>query len=327
MMNDKIQDGGKMTLSRRLRRAKITIVGAGHVGSTTAHWIIAEQLGNVVLVDIAEGLPQGKALDLLEATPVAGSDCMILGSNDYGPTANSDIIVVTAGLPRKPGMSRDDLLMTNAKIVKSVVEQVAPRSPDSIIIVVSNPLDVMTYVAMKVSGFAPHRVMGMAGVLDTARYRTFIAIDLGVSAEDVQAMVLGGHGDDMVPLVSCTSVGGIPIAQLMTPTRLAEIIQRTRDGGIEIVNYLKTGSAFYAPGAAVAQMVEAIERDKKRVIPVSAYCRGEYGIEEAYVGVPAIVGVNGVEKILKLDLTEAELQALRKSAAGVKANIAKLADL
>jgi malate dehydrogenase len=311
-------------MARRARRAKITIVGAGHVGSTTAHWIVAEQLGDVVLVDIAEGLPQGKALDLLESTPVAGSDCMIIGTNDYGPTADSDIIVVTAGLPRKPGMSRDDLLFSNVKIVKSVVEQVAPRSPDAVMIVVSNPLDVMTHLAMKVSGYHTHDVLGMAGILDTARYRTFIAMELGVSAEDVQAMVLGGHGDDMVPLVSCTSVGGIPVTQLIHPTRLAEIIQRTRDGGIEIVNYLKTGSAFYAPGAAVAQMVEAIERDKKRVIPCSAYCQGEYGLENIYIGVPIILGADGVEKIIKLELSTTELEALRKSAAHVKESIAKL---
>jgi malate dehydrogenase len=249
-------------MSRRARRAKITIVGAGQVGATTAHWCIAEQLGDVVLVDIAEGIPQGKGLDLLEATPICGSDSMITGHSDYGATANSDIIVITAGLPRKPGMSRDDLMQTNTKIVKSVAEQVARYSPDAIIIVVSNPLDVMTYVTMKVTGFPPERVVGMAGILDTARFRTFIALELGVSAEDIQAMVLGGHGDSMVPLLSCTSVGGIPVTQLIGPARLAELVKRTRDGGIEFVNYLKTGSAYYAPGAAAAQMCEAIERDK-----------------------------------------------------------------
>ena len=311
-------------MARRARRAKITIVGAGQVGATTAHWCIAEQLGDVVLVDIAEGIPQGKGLDLLEATPIAGSDSRITGHSDYAATADSDIIIITAGLPRKPGMSRDDLLATNAGIVKSVAEQVARYSPDAVIIVVSNPLDVMTYVTMKVSGFPPERVVGMAGVLDTARFRTFIAMELGVSAEDVQAMVLGGHGDSMVPLLSCTSVGGIPVTQLISANRLAELVKRTRDGGIEIVNYLKTGSAYYAPGAAAAQMAEAIERDKKRLIPASAYCRGEYGLEDVYVGVPVILGAGGVEKIVKLDLPETELAALRKSAAEVKANIAKL---
>jgi len=311
-------------MARRARRAKITVVGAGNVGATTVHWLITEQLGDVVLVDIVEGLPQGKGLDLLEATPVALSDCKVTGTNDYGASANSDIIVITAGLPRKPGMSRDDLQAANAQIVKSVVEQVAPGSPDAVIIVVSNPLDVMTYLTMKVSGFPPPRVLGMAGILDTARFRAFIATELSVSVEDVQAMVLGGHGDDMVPLASCTSVGGIPVAQLIPPARLAEIIQHTRIAGTEIVNYLKTGSAFYAPGAAVAQMVEAIERDKKRVVPASAYCQGEYGLEDIYVGVPILLGAGGVEKIIKLELAEGELAALRKSAAGVKTNIAKL---
>jgi len=311
-------------MARRERRAKITIVGAGQVGSTTAHWIVAEQLGDVVLVDVVEGIAQGKALDLMEATPICGSDCIITGHNDYGPTADSDIIVITAGLPRKPGMSRDDLMMTNTGIVKSVAEQVARFSPHAVIIVVSNPLDVMTYVTMKVTGFPPRRVLGMAGVLDTARFRTFIAMELGVSAEDIQTMVLGGHGDSMVPLLSCTSVGGIPVTQLINANRLAELVKRTRAGGIEIVNFLKTGSAFYAPGAAVAQMCEAIERDKKRVIPASVWCQGEYGIQDVYVGLPIVLGVGGVEKIIKMELAPAELEALRKSAAEVKANIAKL---
>jgi malate dehydrogenase len=306
------------------KRTKITVVGAGQVGATTAHWLVTDQLGDVVLVDIIEGIPQGKALDLMEATPVAGVDCVVTGHNDYAATAESDIVVITAGIPRKPGMSRDDLMVTNTGIVKSVAKQVARYSPDAVVIVVSNPLDVMTYVTMKVTGFPPERVVGMAGILDTARFRTFIAMELAVSVEDIQAMVLGGHGDSMVPLLSCTSVGGIPVTQLIHSNRLAEIVKRTRDGGIEIVNYLKTGSAYYAPGAAVAQMAEAIVRDKKRLIPASAYCRGEYGIENAYVGVPIVLGAGGVEKIVKIELTGAELEALRKSAAQVKENIAKL---
>jgi len=306
------------------KRAKITIVGAGNVGATTAHWIASQELGDVVLVDIIEGIPQGKALDLMEATPVVGADCIITGANDYSATTNSDIVVITAGLPRKPGMSRDDLLAANAKIVKSVAEQVAKFSPEAIVIVVSNPLDVMTYLTMKVTGFPPKRVMGMAGILDTARYRTFIAMELGVSVEDIQAMVLGGHGDSMVPLPSCTSVGGIPVKQLIHQSRLEEIIERTRKGGGEIVAYLKTGSAYYAPGAAIAQMVEAIVRDKKRLVPAAAYCQGEYGLEDVYVGVPVIIGAGGVEKIVKIELSEDELNALRESAGHVKANIAKL---
>ncbi len=311
-------------MARRERRCKITVVGAGQVGATTAHWLVSEQLGDVMLVDIAEGMAAGKALDLLEATPIAGSDCFIVGHCDYAKTAGSDIIVITAGVPRKPGMSRDDLLQTNAGIVKDVAEQVSRHSPDAVIIVVSNPLDVMTWLTMKVSGFPPERVIGMAGVLDTARFRTFIALELGVSVEDVQAMVLGGHGDSMVPLVSCTSVSGIPVAQLIPHDRLAELIKRTANGGAEIVNLLKTGSAFYAPGAAVAQMVEAIERDKKRVLPAAVYCRGEYGLDDVYIGLPIVLGAGGCEKILQLQLAPDELEALRKSAAEVKANIAKL---
>ena len=306
------------------KRGKITIVGAGNVGATTAHWIASQELGDVVLVDILEGIPQGKGLDLLESMPVAGCDCVLTGSNDYAPTADSDIVIITSGLARKPGMSRDDLMIANTKIVKEVAAQVARFSPNAVIIVVTNPLDVMTYVTMKVTGFKPQRVMGMAGILDTARYRAFIAMELGVSVEDTQAMVLGGHGDSMVPLLSCTSVGGIPVTQLIPSNRLAEIVKRTRDGGIEIVNYLKTGSAYYAPGAAVAQMAEAIVRDKKRLLPVAAYCQGEYGLEDVYVGVPCIIGANGVEKIIQLELSAEELEALRKSAGQVKANIAKL---
>ena len=306
------------------KRNKITIVGAGNVGATTAHWVASRELGDIVLVDIVEGIPQGKGLDMMESMPVAGCDVTITGSNDYGPTANSDLAIITAGPARKPGMSRDDLRDKNTEIVKQCAEQVAKYSPEAIVVVVSNPLDVMTYVALKTTGFPPERVMGMAGILDTARYRTFIAMELGVSVEDVTAMVLGGHGDSMVPLPSCTSVGGIPVAQLIHESRLAEIIQRTRDGGIEIVNFLKTGSAYYAPGAGAMQMAEAILKDKKRVVPVAAYCQGEYGIEGTYVGLPVILGAGGVEKILKLDLSKDELEALRKSADQVKGNIAKL---
>jgi len=306
-------------------RPKITVIGAGNVGATTAHWLAVMELGDIQLVDVLEGIPQGKALDLMESMPVAGADVAITGSNDYGPTAGSDIVILTAGLARKPGMSRDDLMAANTKIVQSCAEQIARYSPDAYVIVVSNPLDVMTYVTMRVTGFPPERVMGMAGILDTARYRTFLAMELGVSVEDVQAMVLGGHGDSMVPLKSCTSVGGIPVAQLIHPNRLDQIIQRTRDGGIEIVNFLKTGSAYYAPGAAAAQMAEAIVRDKKRVVPAAAYCRGEYGLDDVYVGVPVILGAGGVEKILKLELSAEELAALRASADSVKKNVAKLA--
>ncbi|MBM3334423.1 malate dehydrogenase [Candidatus Sumerlaeota bacterium] len=311
-------------MAKRAKRPKITVVGAGNVGASVAHWMLTAELGDIVLVDIIDGIPQGKGLDLLESTPVAGADCIITGHGDYAESGDSDIVVITAGLARKPGMTRDDLMAANAKIVKSVAEQVARYSPEAIIIVVSNPLDVMTYLTMKVTGFPPERVVGMAGILDTARFRTFLALELGVSVEDIQAMVLGGHGDSMVPLLSCTSVGGIPVKQLVSANRLAEIVKRTRDGGIEIVNYLKTGSAYYAPGAAVLQMVEAIARDKKRVVPCSAYCRGEYGIEDIYVGVPIIIGAGGVEKIIKIDLAPEELEALRKSANEVKNSMEKL---
>jgi malate dehydrogenase len=306
------------------KRAKITVVGAGNVGATTAHWCASRELGDIVLVDIVEGIPQGKGLDMMESMPVVGCDCTITGANDYAPTADSDLAIITAGLARKPGMSRDDLMAANTKIVKECAANVAKYSPDATIVVVSNPLDVMTYVTMKVTGFPPNRVMGMAGILDTARYSTFIAMELGVSVEDVSAMVLGGHGDSMVPLPSCTSVGGIPVGQLISEARLAEIIQRTRDGGIEIVNFLKTGSAYYAPGAGAMQMAEAILKDKKRVVPCAAYAQGEYGLQDVYVGLPVILGAGGVEKIIKLDLSDDELAALRTSADHVKANIAKL---
>lgn len=305
-------------------RAKITIVGAGNVGATAAHWCAARELGDVVLVDVVEGVPQGKGLDLFEASPIEGFDSNITGANDYAPSAGSDIVVITAGLARKPGMSRDDLLMKNAEIVKSVTEQVAKHSPNAILIVVSNPLDAMVQVAYEVSGFPKNRVMGMAGILDTARYRSFLAEALKVSVEDIQALVLGGHGDDMVPLASYTNVGGIPVTQLIDRAKLDEIIKRTRNGGAEIVNLLKTGSAYYAPSAAAIQMVEAIVRDKKRVLPCACLLEGEYGESGIFVGVPCILGKNGVEKILEVELTDEEKAMLKESCSHVRENVAKL---
>jgi malate dehydrogenase len=312
-----------------MRRAKITIVGAGNVGATTAHWCAAAELGDVVLVDIpqTEDMPKGKALDLMQASPIVGFDSNIVGATDYEPTRGSDVVVITAGIPRKPGMSRDDLLSTNAKIVSAVSEQVKETSPDAVIIVVSNPLDAMVQQAQKVSGFPPNRVIGQAGVLDTARYRTFLAMELGVSVEDVSALLMGGHGDTMVPMPSCTSVGGIPITRLMSEERLAEIVDRTRKGGAEIVGLLKTGSAYYAPAAATAQMVEAIVRDKKRLIPCAAYCDKEYGVGGYYVGVPVILGSNGVEKIIELELTEQEQADFKKSVDAVHELVSTMNEL
>jgi malate dehydrogenase len=306
------------------RRNKITIVGSGNVGATAAHWAASKELGDIVLVDIVEGVPQGKGLDLFEASPVELFDANITGTNDYKATAKSDVVIITAGLARKPGMSRDDLMKTNAGIVKSVAEQVAQYSPDSIIIVVSNPLDVMTYVAKKASGFPKNRVVGMAGILDTARYRSFIAEEAKVSVEDIQALVLGGHGDSMVPLISYTTISGIPVTEFIPREKLDKIVQRTREGGIEIVNLLKTGSAYYAPSASAVQMAEAILKDKKRVLPCAAWAEGEYGINGVYIGVPVILGANGVEKIIEVPLTTDERAALNKSAGEVKANIDKL---
>lgn len=306
------------------KRAKITIVGGGNVGATAAHWAAIKELGDIVLVDIVEGMPQGKALDLMQASPVEGFDCNIVGTNSYDETAGSDVVVVTAGLPRKPGMSRDDLLAANAKIVREVVEKVAEKSPDSILIMVSNPLDVMTYLALKVSNFPPHRVFGMAGILDTARFCTFVSMELGVSVEDIQAMVLGGHGDSMVPLPRYTTVAGIPITELIPPDRIEALIERTRKGGGEIVSLLKTGSAYYAPSAAVIQMVESVLKDKNRVAPCSAYLNGEYGLSDVYVGVPVIIGAEGIKKIIELKLTDEEMADLHKSAEAVKENIKKL---
>jgi malate dehydrogenase len=312
-----------------MRRSKITVVGAGNVGATTAHWCAAAELGDIVLVDIpaTEDMPKGKALDLMQASPIVGFDAHVIGATDYGPTEGSDVVVITAGIPRKPGMSRDDLLATNAKIVSSVAEQVKETSPEAVLIVVSNPLDAMVQRAWQVSGFAPQRVMGQAGVLDTARYRTFLALELGVSVEDISALLMGGHGDTMVPMPSCTSVGGIPVTKLISKERLHEIIERTRQGGAEIVRLLKTGSAYYAPAAATAQMVEAIVRDKKRVLPCAAYCDKEYEVGGYYVGVPVVLGKQGVERVIELPLEEAERREFQKSVEAVKSLVATMAEL
>ena len=312
-----------------MRRAKISIIGAGNVGATTAHWCAAAELGDIVLVDIpqTEDMPKGKALDLMQSSPVMGFDSNIVGTTDYADTAGSDVVVITAGIPRKPGMSRDDLLATNAKIMTDVCEQIKKTSEHAVIIVVSNPLDAMVQRAHQVTGFPSARVLGQAGVLDTARYRTFLAMELGVSIEDVSALLMGGHGDTMVPIPSCTSVGGIPVQQLVDPARLEEIVDRTRKGGAEIVGLLKTGSAYYAPAAASAQMVEAIVRDKKRLIPCAAYCDKEYGVGGYYVGVPVVLGAAGVEKIVDLKLTEEEQVAFQKSIDAVKELVATMATL
>jgi malate dehydrogenase len=312
-----------------MRRAKITIVGAGNVGATTAHWCAAAELGDVVLLDIpqTEGMPAGKALDLAQAAPIVGFDSRIVGTTAYADTAGSDVVVITAGIPRKPGMSRDDLLSTNARIVGSVAEEIKRSSPDATVIVVSNPLDAMVQRAWQVTGFPPNRVLGQAGVLDTARYRTFLAMELNVSVEDVAALLLGGHGDTMVPLPSCTSVGGIPVTRLIAPARLEEIVDRTRNGGAEIVGLLKTGSAYYAPAAATAQMVEAIVRDKKRVIPCAAYCDREYGVGGFYVGVPVVLGSGGVERIIELELEPEERVAFQKSVDAVKGLVETMSKL
>jgi malate dehydrogenase len=304
---------------------KITVIGAGNVGATAAQRIAEKELANeVVLVDVVEGLPQGKGLDMYESAPIEGFDSKVIGTNSYEPTANSDIILITAGIARKPGMSRDDLQATNASIVKSCTEQAVAKSPQAIIIVVSNPLDVMAYVAMKVSGFERHRVIGMAGVLDSARFRTFIAMELNVSIKDVTAFVLGGHGDSMVPLPRYSTVAGIPLPDLMDQATIDRLVKRTRDGGIEIVNYLKTGSAYYAPSSAAVEMIESIVKDKKRILPCSAWLQGEYGQKDVFLGVPVKLGSGGIEEILQIKLLPEEQEALNKSAADVKANIAKL---
>jgi malate dehydrogenase len=300
-----------------MARPKITVVGAGNVGATCAHWAAARELADVVLVDVVEGMPQGKALDLMQARPIFGFNVNVVGANDYEATKGSQVVIITAGIPRKPGMSREDLINTNKNIVTAVTKEVATRSPNAFIIVVANPLDAMSYVALKVSGFPSKRVMGMAGILDTARFRCFISMELKVAVEEIQAMVLGGHGDDMVPVVSATNVSGVPLTSLLSKKRIDALVERTRKGGGEIVALLKTGSAFYAPAAAAVQMAEAILKNQRRVVPVSAYLTGEYGLDDIYFGVPVILGGGGIEKIITVKLSKEEEAMLAKSAAAV----------
>jgi malate dehydrogenase len=302
----------------RIQRRKVTVIGAGNVGATTAQRIAESGLADVVLVDIVEGLPQGKGLDLAEAAPVVGHDARVIGTNSYDDTAGSDVIVVTSGIARKPGMSRDDLISTNAGIVRGVVTEAAKRSPDAILVIVTNPLDAMCHVALKASGFPKERVIGMAGTLDSARFRTFIASEAGVSVEDVRAFVLGGHGDTMVPLPRYSSIGGIPLPEFMPAERIEAIVKRTRSGGAEIVELLKTGSAFYAPAAATFEVVESILLDRRRLIPCAALLEGEYGVQGLYVGVPVVIGAGGIERIVQIELTADESAAFAKSAAAVK---------
>lgn len=307
-------------------RPKVTIVGAGMVGSTTAQYLAQRNIADIVLIDIVENLPQGKALDLLEAGPVLGYDCLVSGANDYAATANSDVIVITSGSPRKPGMSRDDLLRVNMNIVRSVVEQAAPLSPNAVIIVVTNPLDAMCHVALETSGFPAARVVGQAGVLDAARFRAFVAQELGVSPRDVTACVLGGHGDTMVPLPRYSTVAGIPVTTLLPQDRIEAIVERTRDGGGEIVRLLGT-SAYYAPGAAVAEMVEAVLLDENRVLACSTYLTGQYGITDLYVGVPVVLGAGGVKRVIELELTDDERAALHRSADAVRTLVEAMRNL
>ena len=298
---------------------KITVVGAGNVGATTAQRVAEKELARtVVMVDVVEGIPQGKGLDQWQSAPIEGFDSRLIGTNGYDETADSDLVIITAGIARKPGMSRDDLLNTNAGIVKSVAEQIKQTSPNAILIIVSNPLDVMCYVAKEVSGFPRERVLGMAGVLDTARYRGFLAEALDVSVRDIQAMVLGGHGDTMVPLISYTSVSGIPVTQLMSKEKLDAIVDRTRNGGAEIVKHLKTGSAYYAPSAGAVQMAEAIVNDQRRILPCAAWLQGEYGMSDLFLGVPCKLGRKGLEKVIEVELTADERAALQKSAEAVR---------
>lgn len=299
-------------------RKKITVVGAGFVGATLAQRVAERDFADVVLVDIIEGIPQGKALDILEAGPVLGYDSNVIGTNSYEETANSSIVVITSGFPRKPGMTRDDLVKANQQVISSVTQEIAKYSPDATLIIVTNPADAMAQLAYHVSKFPKNRVMGLGGVLDTARFRTFIAQELHVSVRDVRAYVLGGHGDTMIPLTRMTTVGGVPVSTLIPQERLDQIVQRARDGGAEIVNLLKTGSAFYAPSAAVLEMLEAVVFDSHRILPVSAFLQGEYGIHDLFVGVPALLSANGVEKIIELDLTDGERAALQRSANAVK---------
>jgi len=303
---------------------KVSIIGAGMTGSTTAHWLAEKEIADMVLVDVIEGMPQGKALDLLEAMPVIGKDVMVSGGNEYPITKGSDIIVITAGLARKPGMSRDDLLAANAQIVREATRNAIQYSPEAIFVVLTNPLDVMAYLTMKVAGIPPHRVVGQAGILDSARMRAFVAVELGVSVENVHCYVLGGHGDEMVPLTRHSNVAGIPLEEILPEDRLAAIVERTRKGGGEIVSLLKTGSAYYAPAVAVTQMVEAILKDKHLIVPAAAYLNGEYGLNDLFFGVPVQLGKSGVEKIIEYRLTDEEMAAFHKSAQGVKENIAKL---
>src|SRR3954470_12125893 len=307
-----------------MRRPKISIIGAGNVGATAAVWAAGKELGDIVLVDVpqTEGMPAGKSLDLFQASPIEGFDSRITGATSYEPTAESDVVIITAGVARKPGMSRDDLLNINTSIVKSVAQEVAKHSPQAVLIVVSNPLDAMVYVAWKASGLPPKRVIGQAGVLDTARYRAFLAMEIGCSVEDVQALLLGGHGDDMVPLPRYTFAGGIPITQLVKPDRLEAIVDRARKGGAEIVSLLKTGSAYYAPAAATVQMAESIIKDKKRILPAAVYCDREYGVGGFFVGVPALLGTDGVERIIEIELDANEKKAFQSSVDHVKELVA-----
>ena len=304
--------------------AKVTIIGAGQTGATTAHFLAMREIADLVLVDIVEGMPQGKGLDLLEAMPVLGADTHIVGANEYHATEGSDIVVLTAGLPRKPGMSRDDLLEANTRIVRSAVESALEVSPDAIFIILTNPLDAMSYLAMKVGSLPRERVIGQAGILDSARMRAFVAMEVGVSVQNVHCYVLGGHGDDMVPLTRHSNVAGVPLNEILPPDRLAAIVERTRKGGGEIVSLLKTGSAFYAPAAALAQMVEAMLRDRHLIVPASAYLQGEYGQEGIFFGVPAQLGRGGLEKVIEYALNEEEQEALDASAAHVRETIEAL---
>lgn len=307
-----------------MTRKKITVVGAGNVGASTALWVATKELGDVVLLDIVEGVPQGKSLDMMETAPIECFDSNVIGTNDYKDTANSDVVIVTAGIPRKPGMSRSDLINTNVGILKTVVENVSKYSPDAHLLIVTNPLDVMVYAAWKFSGFAPNKVMGLSGALDGSRMRSFIAMELGVSMRDVHAMVIGGHADEMVPLTRYATVSGIPVTQLIGKDRLSSIMERTKKAGGEIVALLKTGSAYTAPSAAVAEMCEAIIKDKKRVMPCAAYCSGQYGVDGLFIGVPVVVGGNGVERIIEIELDSAEKTAFMGSVGAVKGLISEL---
>ncbi len=307
--------------------AKVSIIGAGMTGSTTAHWLAEKEIADIVLVDIVEGMPQGKALDLQEAMPIIGKDVTIVGTNSYEETAGSDIVVITAGLPRKPGMSREDLLAKNADIVTSVVKETISRSPDAIFIILTNPLDTMSYLTMKVGNLPPERVIGQAGILDSARMRAFVAMETGVSVENINCYVLGGHGDSMVPLTRHSNIAGVPLRDYIPADKLEAIVQRTRKGGGEIVSLLKTGSAFYAPSAAIVQMVEAILKDKHLIVPCAAYMQGEYGLNDIFFGVPTMLGRKGVEKIIEYDLDEEEMAALKKSAEAVSQSVALLKEM